>query len=69
MQPIHQLLEQEAGRSICRDTEEAVPCSVKAVTLFTADKNDPVKLEFAEAGGAVKFTVPEMEVYSMVVVG
>ena len=45
------------------------PAPVKAVTLFTPEKNDPVKLEFAEAGGMVKLSVPEMGVYAMVVVG
>ena len=43
------------------------PAPVNAVMLFTPKKNDPGKLEFAEAGGAVKFTVPEKGVYSMVV--
>jgi hypothetical protein len=36
---------------------------------FSAERDEPVKLEFAEAGGMVKFTVPEMGVYAMVVVG
>ena len=45
------------------------PAPVMTVTLFTPEKNDPVKRVFAEADGAVKFTVPEMGVYSMVVVG
>ncbi|MGA1982868.1 MAG: alpha-amylase family protein [Acidobacteriaceae bacterium] len=45
------------------------PSPIKAVTLFTPEKNDPVRLEFAETGGVVKFTVPEMGVYAMVVVG
>jgi hypothetical protein len=44
------------------------PAAVKSVTLFTPEKDDPVKLDFAEAGGSVKFTVPEVGVYSMVVV-
>jgi predicted peroxiredoxin len=45
------------------------PATVKSVTLFTPGKDEPVKLEFTESAGAVKFTVPEMGVYSMVVVG
>jgi hypothetical protein len=45
------------------------PASVKYVTCFSPEKDEPVKVEFAEAGGVVKFTVPEMGVYSMVVVG
>ncbi len=45
------------------------PAAVKSVTCFSAEKDDPVKLEFAETGGVVKFTVPEMGVYAMVVVG
>jgi hypothetical protein len=45
------------------------PASVKAVLCFSPEKDDPVKLEFAEAGGVVKFTVPEMGTYAMVVVG
>jgi hypothetical protein len=45
------------------------PAPVRSVTLFTPEKDEPVKLEFAEADGVVKFIVPEMGVYSMVVVG
>jgi len=45
------------------------PASVKAVLCFSPEKDEPVKLEFAEAGGVVKFTVPEMGTYAMVVVG
>jgi hypothetical protein len=42
---------------------------VKSVLCFSPEKDEPVKLEFAEAGGVVKFTVPEMGAYAMVVVG
>jgi Beta-galactosidase len=42
--------------------------SVKSVTCFTADENEPVDLHFEESGDAVKFTVPPMRVYAMVVV-
>jgi len=45
------------------------PAPVKSVTCFSPEGDEPVKLEFAEAGGVVKFSVPEMGVYSMVVVG
>jgi hypothetical protein len=45
------------------------PVPVKSVTCFSPEKDDPVKLEFTEVGGVVKFSVPEMGVYSMVVVG
>ena len=43
--------------------------AVKSVTCYSPEKDDPVKLEFAEAGGMVKFSVPSMGVYAMVVVG
>jgi hypothetical protein len=42
--------------------------TVKSVTCLSPERDEPVKLEFAEAGGVVKFTVPEMGVYAMVVV-
>jgi hypothetical protein len=45
------------------------PAAVKSVMCFSVERDEPVKLEFAEAGGMVKFTVPEMGVYAMVVVG
>jgi hypothetical protein len=45
------------------------PAPVKSVTCYSPEKDEAVKLEFAEADGVVKFTVPEMGVYAMVVVG
>ncbi len=45
------------------------PAPVKSVTCYSPEKDEAVKLEFAEAEGVVKFTVPEMGVYAMVVVG
>jgi len=45
------------------------PAPVKSVTCYSPETDEPVKLEFAEAGGMVKFTVPQMGVYAMVVVG
>jgi len=45
------------------------PAPVKSVTCFSPEKDEAVTLEFVEAGGVVKFTLPEMGVYSMVVVG
>ncbi len=36
------------------------PASVNSVTLFTPERDEPVKLEFAEADSVVKFIVPEM---------
>jgi hypothetical protein len=45
------------------------PAPVKSVTCFSPEKDEPVKIEFAEMGETVKFTVPEMGVYSMVVLG
>jgi hypothetical protein len=44
------------------------PVPVKSVTCYSPEKDEPVKLDFAEASGAVRFTVPEMGVYTMVVV-
>jgi hypothetical protein len=44
------------------------PAPVKSVIFFSPEKDEQVKLEFAEAGGVVKFTAPEMGVYSMVLV-
>ena len=43
--------------------------TVKTVMCYSPERDEPVKLEFAEAGGLVKFTVPAMGVYAMVVVG
>jgi hypothetical protein len=43
--------------------------AVKSVTCFSPEKDEAVTLEFVEAGGVVKFTLPAMGVYSMVVVG
>jgi hypothetical protein len=43
--------------------------AVKSVTCYSPERDEPVKLEFAETGGAVKFSVPTMGVYSMVVLG
>ena len=43
--------------------------AVKSVMCYSPEHDDPAKLEFAEAGGSVKFTVPAMGVYAMVVVG
>jgi hypothetical protein len=45
------------------------PGPVKSVTCFSPETDEPVKLEFSEAGEAVRFTVPEMGVYAMVVLG
>jgi hypothetical protein len=45
------------------------PAPVKSVMCYSPETDEPVKLEFAEAGGVVKFSVPEMGVYAMVVVG
>ena len=45
------------------------PAPVKSVTCFSPEKDEAVTLEFVEAGGVVKFTLPEMGVYSMVAVG
>jgi hypothetical protein len=45
------------------------PAPVKSVMCYSPEKDEPVKLEFAEADGVVKFTVPEMGVYAMAVVG
>jgi hypothetical protein len=42
--------------------------TVKSVMCYSPERDEPVKLEFAEAGGLVKFTVPAMGVYAMVVV-
>jgi len=41
---------------------------VKSVTCFSPEENEPVKLDYTEAAGVIKFTVPEMGVYAMVVV-
>ena len=43
--------------------------AVKSVMCYSPEHDGPAKLEFAEAGGSVKFTVPAMGVYAMVVVG
>ena len=45
------------------------PAPVKCVMCYSPEHDDPVKLEFTETSGVVKFTVPAMGVYSMVVVG
>jgi hypothetical protein len=45
------------------------PAPVKSVMCYSPEHDDPAKLEFTEAGGSVKFTVPAMGVYAMVVVG
>jgi uncharacterized protein with GYD domain len=42
---------------------------VKSVVCYSPEHDDPAKLEFTEAGGSVKLTVPAMGVYAMVVVG
>jgi uncharacterized protein with GYD domain len=39
------------------------------VMCYSPEHDDPAKVEFTEAGGSVKFTVPAMGVYAMVVVG
>jgi hypothetical protein len=41
--------------------------TVKSVMCYSPERDEPVKLEFAEADGSVKFTVPAMGVYTMVV--
>jgi hypothetical protein len=43
--------------------------AVKSVVCYSPEHDDPAKLEFTEAGGSVKLTVPAMGVYAMVVVG
>jgi hypothetical protein len=43
------------------------PAAVKQVACYSPETDEPVKLEFSEAGGTVKFTVPVMGVYAMVV--
>jgi hypothetical protein len=43
------------------------PAAVKQVACYSPETDEPVKLEFSEAGGTVKFTVPAMGVYAMVV--
>jgi hypothetical protein len=45
------------------------PGTVRSVMCYSPEKDEPVKLEFAETGSVVKFTVPAMGVYAMVVVG
>jgi hypothetical protein len=45
------------------------PAPVKSVMCYSPEHDDPAKLEFTEVGGSVKFTVPAMGVYAMVVVG
>jgi hypothetical protein len=45
------------------------PVPVHSVLCISPENDDPVRLEFTESGGVVEFTVPEMGVYSMVVVG
>jgi hypothetical protein len=42
---------------------------VKSVTYLSPETDEPVKLEFSAARDTVTFTVPEMGVYAMVVVG
>ena len=45
------------------------PGAVKSVMCYSPEHDDPAKLEFTEVGGLVKFTVPAMGAYAMVVVG
>jgi len=42
--------------------------NIKSVTFFSPDANDPVELKFEVSGDQVKFTLPGMRVYSMVVI-
>jgi hypothetical protein len=42
---------------------------VKSVACFSPETDESQELEFAEARGMVKFTVPEMGEYTMIVVG
>lgn len=42
--------------------------SVKSVSLFSPDADDPTPLRFETSGHLVKFTVPAMRLYSMVVI-
>jgi len=44
------------------------PGAVKSVTCISPEADDPVRLAFDEPGASVKFTVPAMGVYAMVVV-
>jgi hypothetical protein len=44
------------------------PGAVKSVSCFSPDANDPLPLDFTEAGGRISFTVPAMRVYSMIVI-
>lgn len=44
------------------------PVAIKSVTFFSPEHDDPQKLQFTEADGTVKFTVPQMGVYSMIVI-
>jgi len=41
---------------------------VSSVAFFSPEHDDPLKLEFTQAGGKLIFTVPEMQMYSMIVV-
>ena len=44
------------------------PGSVKSVTCFSPDADDPVPLKFEATGDSVSFTVPAMRIYSMIVI-
>ena len=44
------------------------PGRVKSVTSFSPDADDPLPLDFQESGQKVSFTVPSMNLYSMIVI-
>jgi hypothetical protein len=41
---------------------------VKSVACYRAESDDPASLSFQESGGRVKFTVPAIKTYAMIVV-
>lgn len=42
--------------------------SIKSITCITPDLDSPINLSFKESGGSVKFIVPAVRVYAMIVV-
>jgi len=51
------------------DVRNQFPAKVATVACYSAGTDDPVNLPFQTAGDRVRFTVPSMKVYSMVVIG
>lgn len=50
------------------ELKKQFPGKVKSVTRLAPDSDQPRSLRFEEASGHIRFTVPEMGVYSMIVV-